>query len=435
VYAVKSHLNSREGYHTPEGGLKATMSTLVYVLNQNGHKLMPCNPAKARKLVRAGKAKVAGRNPFTIKLLWDCEEQVQEITLGIDKGSHATGFSCVGEGQILLSGEIRHRLDVKEKMEARRMHRRSRRNRKWYRPERFLNRASSKRSGRLPSSIKANVEEVIRVIGHIPLPISSIIIEDVQVDIARLNNPQLVGCQYQDPTRLDENLRIACLMRDGYTCQNCGKKQGRLEAHHLIYREQGGKDSLTNLLTLCEACHKKVHQGQVTLKVTGVSGHLDQIAQRTMQGKSYLYASLSAQTPLSTLFGYQTATLRKARDLPKEHDADALCLATYETGEMVPYDRERFYIVSFRPRRTRRQYHDLPRKGQGRVKYQVNDELGGFRKGDIVRVKGEYLKQVNSIYSNGYLAFKRVKGEPNQARPKDCRLLERARTILWEKGS
>jgi 5-methylcytosine-specific restriction endonuclease McrA len=410
------------------------MSTLVYVLNQNGHKLMPCNPAKARKLVRAGKAKVAGRNPFTIKLLWDCEEQVQEITLGIDKGSHATGFSCVGKGQILLSGEIRHRLDVKEKMEARRMHRRSRRNRKWYRPKRFLNRASSKRSGRLPSSIKANVEEVIRVIGHIPLPISSIIIEDVQVDIARLNNPQLVGSQYQDPTRLDENLRIACLMRDGYTCQNCGKKQGRLEAHHLIYREQGGKDSLTNLLTLCEACHKKVHQGQVTLKVTGVSGHLDQIAQRTMQGKSYLYASLSAQTPLSTLFGYQTATLRKARDLPKEHDADALCLATYETGEMVPYDRERFYIVSFRSRRTRRQYHDLPRKGQGRVKYQVNDELGGFRKGDIVRVKEEYLKQVNSIYSNGYLAFKRVKGEPNQARPKDCQLLERARTILWEKG-
>jgi 5-methylcytosine-specific restriction endonuclease McrA len=411
------------------------MSTLVYVLNQNGHKLMPCNPAKARKLVRAGKAKVAGRNPFTIKLLWDCEEQVQEITLGIDKGSHGTGFSCVGKGQILLSGEIRHRLDVKEKMEARRMHRRSRRNRKWYRPKRFLNRASSKRSGRLPSSIKANVEEVIRVIGHIPLPTSSIIIEDVQVDIARLNNPQLVGSQYQDPTRPDENLRIACLMRDGYTCQNCGKKQGRLEAHHLIYREQGGKDSLTNLLTLCEACHKKVHQGQVTLKVTGVSGHLDQIAQRTMQGKSYLYASLSARTPLSTLFGYQTATLRKARDLPKEHDADALCLATYETGEMVPYDRERFYIVSFRPRRTRRQYHDLPRKDLGRVKYQVNDELGGFRKGDMVRVKGEYLKQVNSIYSNGYLAFKRVKGEPNQARPKDCQLLERARTILWEKGS
>ncbi len=411
------------------------MSTLVYVINRNGHKLMPCNPAKARKLLRAGRAKVAARSPFTIQLLWDCEEHTQEVVLGIDKGSHVTGFSCTGSGQILLSGEIRHRLDVKEKMDARRTNRRNRRHRKWYRPPRFLNRGSSKRSGRLPSSIKANVEEVIRVVRQIPLPISSVVIEDVQVDISRINDPTLHGSRYQDPTRMDENLRIACLMRDGYACQNCGKKQGRLEAHHLIYKERGGKDSLTNLLTLCEACHKKVHEGKVMLKVTGVSGHLDQIAQRTMQGKSYLYVTLGAQTPLSTLFGYQTATLRKARDLPKEHDADALCLALYETGELVPYDREHFYSVSFRPRRTRRQYHDLPRKGQGRVRYQVNEELEGFRKGDIVRVKGKYIKQIHSIYSNGYLAFPRVKGEPNQARPQDCQLLEKECTIRWEKVS
>ena len=406
---------------------------MVYVQNQNGKWLMPCKPAKARKLLRDGKARVMGRCPFTIKLLWDCEEHTQEVTLGIDKGSHVTGFSCTGKGQILLSGEIRHRLDVKEKLAARRANRKNRRARKWYRPARFLNRASSKRSGRLPPSIKTNVEEVIRAVRQIPLPISAAVIEDVQVDIARLNNPTLRGSQYQDPTRLDENLRIACLLRDGYTCQNCGKKQGRLEAHHLIFRDLGGKDTLSNLLTLCESCHHKLHQGKIKLEVTGVSGHLDQIAQRTMQGKAYLYARLGATVPLSTLFGYQTATLRKARHLPKTHDADALCLATYGTGEIVPYDREHFYVVTFRPRRTRRQYHDLPRKGQGRVKYQVNDELGGFCKGDMVRVKGKYIKQINSIYSNGYLAFKRVKGEPNQARPKDCQLLERVCTILWEK--
>ncbi|MFL5627584.1 MAG: RNA-guided endonuclease IscB [Ktedonobacteraceae bacterium] len=409
------------------------MSTLVYVINQNGHSLMPCKPSKARKLLRDRRAKVIGRTPFTIKLLWECEEQVQEVRLGIDKGSHVTGFSCIGKGQILLSGEIHHRLDVKDKMTARRTNRRHRRNRKWYRPVRFLNRGSSKRSGRLPSSIKTNVEEVIRVVEHIPLPISSIVIEDVHVDIARLNDPTLRGSQYQDPTRLDENLRMACLMRDGYRCQQCGQQTCRLEAHHVMYRQQGGKDTLTNLLTLCERCHHLLHEGKIQLKVRGVSGHLDQIAQRTMQGKSHLYATLGETTPLSTLFGYQTATLRKARNLPKAHDADALCLATYETAELVPYGREHFYTVSFRPRRTRRQYHDLPRKGQGRVKYQVNEELEGFRKGDMVRVKGKYVKQINSIYSNGYLAFKRVKGEPNQARPHDCQMLEHGRTIHWEK--
>jgi hypothetical protein len=44
------------------------------------------------------------------------------------------------------------------------------------------------------------------------------------------------------------------------------------------------------------------------------------------------------------------------------------------------------------------------------------------------------VKQINSIYSNGYLAFRRVKGEPNAAKPQDCQLLERQRTILWERA-
>jgi hypothetical protein len=225
------------------------MSAVVYVVNQNGNPLMPCKPSKARKLLREGRARVERRSPFTLRLLWDCEEQVQEVTVGIDKGSHVTGFSCTGKGEILLSGEIHHRLDVKEKMDGRRAHRRSRRARRWYRAPRFKNRSSSKRSGRLPVSIKTNGEEVIRVVKRLPLPISAIVIEDVQIDIARLNNPALRGSQYQDPTRLDENLRIACLMRDGYTCQHCKKREVRVEAHHIVFRSQGGKDTLDNLLT------------------------------------------------------------------------------------------------------------------------------------------------------------------------------------------
>src|SRR5712692_1470636 len=225
---------------------------------------MPCTLAKARKLLRGGKAKVVERSPFTIRLHWQCEGHVQEVTLGIDMGSSVTGMACVGNGEMLRAADIHHRRDVKEKMDIRRMHRRSRRYRKWYRPARFDNRASSKRSGRLPPSIKTHVEEVMRVVRQISLPISSIVIEDVQVDIARLNNPDLKGSQYQDPTRLDENLRIACSMRDGYTCQHCGKQKVRLQAHHIVFREQGGKDTLANLLTLCEACHYKLHEGKLT---------------------------------------------------------------------------------------------------------------------------------------------------------------------------
>jgi hypothetical protein len=165
----------------------------VYVRNKDGQPLMPCTPAKARKLLSTRKASVAKRSPFTIQLNWLCEGHVQEVRTGIDKGSHTTGICCIGNGQALFSAEINHRKDVKERMEDRRDRRKSRRARKWYRPRRFQNRASSKRSGRLPPSIKTNVEEIIRVVRQIPLPISSIAVEDVQVDLARLNDPTLCG--------------------------------------------------------------------------------------------------------------------------------------------------------------------------------------------------------------------------------------------------
>ena len=403
----------------------------VYVKNQDGTWLMPCSRAKARKLLRGKRARVIKLHPFTIQLHWQCEGHVQPVTVGIDKGSHTTGSSCVANGEVLLSAEVHHRRDVREKLTTRRMHRQSRRARKWYRPCRFLNRAASKRSGRLPPSIRANVEEVIRVVRQLPLPIRQIVVEDVQVDIARLNNPTLRGSRYQDPTRVDENLRIACLMRDGYTCQHCGKRNCRLEAHHLVYRERGGKDTLANLLTLCESCHARVHAGTITLHVTGVSGHLDQIAQRTMQGKTYLYAALRQIAPLTLCYGYETATWRKHQGLEKAQDIDALCLATYNTGEVVVASRVNFYGIGFRPRQVRRRFHDLPRKGIGRVPYQRYAELAGFRKGDIVRIKGRWVKQVHAIYADGRLAFPRAKGEPPSAKAKDCRLLERGRTAVW----
>ena len=83
-------------------------------------------------------------------------------------------------------------------MTARRINRRNRRMRKWYRAERSLNRASSKRSGRLPPSIKTNAEEVIRVVSQNPLPISRIVIEDVQVDLL-VSLPHIQGQPISGP--------------------------------------------------------------------------------------------------------------------------------------------------------------------------------------------------------------------------------------------
>lgn len=416
------------------------MQTLVYVINKNGSPLMPCKPAKARHLLRADKAKVAKRCPFTIQLLWDCEENAQPTTLGIDKGSKFTGLSVVQDdnSKVLFQAELRHRLDVKEKMTARREHRRLRRNRKWYRPPRFLNRASSKRSGRLPPSIKTNVEEVLRVVNKIPLPISKIIVEDVLVDIRKLTTPEVKGKGYQVSNRLDENLRLSCLMRDKFKCQNpkCKGHIRSLHAHHITWRSKGGKDTITNLIMLCNKCHGDLHQGKWVLKIKGASNFKDQIAQRTMQGKSYLYQELRVLcSNLEIVYGYQTSIKRHELGLNKTHLMDAYVIAG---GDITPtiYNA---YRINFRLRQTRRQYHTLPQRGKGRVKYQVNEELEGFRKGDVVKVLYKekcFIKQINSISSQSKrgdaprLAFGRVGGEPSSVLPRDCRLLEKQQTVI-----
>jgi 5-methylcytosine-specific restriction protein A len=65
------------------------------------------------------------------------------------------------------------------------------------------------------------------------------------------------------PLRLDplsyESLRQQILRRDGWKCQFCGT-MSNLEGHHREFRSHSGADSEENLITLCTACHARVHR-------------------------------------------------------------------------------------------------------------------------------------------------------------------------------
>jgi 5-methylcytosine-specific restriction endonuclease McrA len=65
------------------------------------------------------------------------------------------------------------------------------------------------------------------------------------------------------PPRLDlmsyESLRQQVLRRDGWRCQFCGA-MSNLEVHHREFRSHSGADSEENLITLCTACHARVHR-------------------------------------------------------------------------------------------------------------------------------------------------------------------------------
>lgn len=56
--------------------------------------------------------------------------------------------------------------------------------------------------------------------------------------------------------------RIAVFERDNYTCQNCGVKGARLQAHHNKPWAKYPKDryDINNGVTLCEKCHKEKHK-------------------------------------------------------------------------------------------------------------------------------------------------------------------------------
>ena len=81
------------------------MSTTVFVLDKKHRPLMPCRPARARRLLRAGRARVVKRFPFVIRLVDRTVEQseVQPVLIKLDPGSRETGAAVVRD-----DGKKRH---------------------------------------------------------------------------------------------------------------------------------------------------------------------------------------------------------------------------------------------------------------------------------------------------------------------------------------
>ena len=51
--------------------------------------------------------------------------------------------------------------------------------------------------------------------------------------------------------------------RDGYKCVFCGREGDILHVHHVRPRSEGGSDDPSNLVSVCVACHSKIHGGRL----------------------------------------------------------------------------------------------------------------------------------------------------------------------------
>jgi predicted HNH restriction endonuclease len=69
-------------------------------------------------------------------------------------------------------------------------------------------------------------------------------------------------------------LRARLLERDGGLCRACGVRldpdgglvPNALHCHHLIHRSQLGSDTLENLVSLCAQCHRRHHDGRLSIE-------------------------------------------------------------------------------------------------------------------------------------------------------------------------
>lgn len=382
---------------------------MVYVLNKQGQPLMPCKEAKARKLLKQNKAKIVKYEPFTIQLLFDCDNQTQEVNLGIDAGSKYIGVSATTEKQVLYEAEVELRNDIVKKLSSRREVRRTRRNRLRYRPARFNNRVHSKHKGWLAPSIEQKINTHLQVIKHLYeiLPITKLIVETAQFDIQKINNPEISGEEYQQGNQLGFwNVRAYVLFRDNYKCQCChGKsKDNVLNVHHIESRKTGG-NAPNNLITLCETCHKAYHKGEVKLKLKRGKSYRDAAFMGVMR-KTLLLRLKQTYPNVYETFGYITKNTRIENGLPKGHYVDARCISGNPLAEPLEY----YLYQKCVRRQNRKMTKDKFLKGGIKQNNQLIGDVFGFKLFDTV----EYQNKQYFVFSkrkSGFLDIRNLDGE------------------------
>lgn len=304
----------------------------VYVLSKSGKPLMPTKRlGKVRHMLKDGMAKVVQRTPFTIQLTYDSKEFTQDITLGVDAGSKTVGLSATTDEDELYASNVILRNDIVKLLADRRALRSSRRNRKRrYRKARFDNRVKSKKKGWLAPSVLNKINTHLKVIEDVYkiLPITKLVVEVASFDIQKIKNPDISGEEYQQGEQLGFwNIREYVLFRDNHECQHChGKsKDTILNVHHIESRKTGG-DSPSNLITLCETCHHKYHQGEIELKIKRGKSYRDATFMGIMRRSLYNRLQELYQNVHLT-YGYITKSMRIKYGLPKDHYVDARCIS------------------------------------------------------------------------------------------------------------
>lgn len=181
-------------------------------------------------------------------------------------------------------------------------------------------------------------------------------------------------------------MREYVLARDGHKCQHCkGKsKDPILNVHHIESRKTGG-NSPSNLITLCETCHKAYHRGEIEFKAKRGKSLRDAAVMGIMKWR--LYDALKSIYPnINMTFGYITKHNRIHNNIDKSHISDAFTISKNFNAKRLNH----YYKIKL-VRRHNRQIHKAKiLKGGNKKINQSPFEVFGFRLFDRVMFNNQY---------------------------------------------
>jgi len=364
----------------------------VFVVDTNKKPGNPIHPAAARKLLKGGQAAIFRRYPFTIILKTAAEEDGQPLRVKIDPGSTTTGIAVVNDttGQVVWGANLTHRGQrIRAALLRRRAIRRLRRNRKTrYRQPRFLNRLRPK--GWIAPSLQSRVDNIVTWVRRLGLVsnVTAISMESVKFDLHQLQNPEISAVVYRQGELAGYEVREYLLEKFKRRCAYCKIENVPFQIEHIIPKERGGSNRVSNLAIACAPCNKQ--KGTLTAAEFGYPAVQRRAKQPLKDAtavnvmRCQVYERLQQfGLPVEVGTGGRTKYNRTRLGLPKDHWIDAACV-----GASAP---EWLHIGKLRPlviiatgqgsrQMCRMDKYGFPRTGAKGAK-----KVYGFQTGDMVR--------------------------------------------------
>ncbi|MHB1524928.1 MAG: RNA-guided endonuclease IscB [Candidatus Dormibacteria bacterium] len=453
----------------------------MFVLDSHGSPLMPCHPARARKLLQAGRARVHHLAPFVIRLVdrEAAQSEIPGVEVGIDPGSKHTGIALFGvdeEGARhgLVSIQVDHRGQaIQQKMGQRAACRRGRRSRKLrYRQPRFDNR--TRPEGWLAPSLRHRVDGTMSMLAKLRqwAAVHAIHLELVRFDMQQMQNPEVSGVEYQQGTLAGFEVREYLLHKFDRRCAYCGAAgvgpgSVPLNMDHIVPRSRGGSNRVSNLTLACVPCNEaKGNQAMAEWLAERFGAKAAAIAKRVLaSAKAPLKDAAAVNTTRWALWRALTATgvlvatgsggrtkwNRSRFNVAKSHTLDALCVG--DVDSVVSYPSQ--VIVAKSTGRGAYQRARPDKYGFTKGHYRLpgmepNPSQGhrrrckavfGFQTGDLVRAvvpsgkkAGVHLGRV-AVRSTGSLNIRTQHGLAQGISYKHCTNLQRADGWGWSSQS